>query len=109
MFHHTQLLNAQQRILKDLQYIDELGSVKLYLCFYDDLLVSQEEYNGLYPCSDKKVSLYEVLAIIKLVFKKPCIVRHNVFISPFPAGLSKKFEGQCELEKYIEVCLIQNQ
>lgn len=108
MFHHTQLINAQQRILKDLEHIDELGSVKLYLCYYDDLLVSREEYNGLYPCSDKKVSLYEVLAIIKIVFKKPCIVRHNVIISPFPAGLTSNFENQPELEKYIEVCLIQN-
>ena len=109
MFHHTQLINAQQRILKDLQHIDDLGSVKLYLCWYDDLLVSREEYNGIYPCSDKKVSLYEVLAIIKVVFKKPCIVRHNVYISPFPAGLVSKFEDQPDIEKYIEVCLIQNQ
>jgi hypothetical protein len=108
MFHHTQLLNAQRRILKDLEHIEDLGSVKLYLCYYDDLLVSQEEYNGLYPCSNKKVSLYEVLAIINLVFKKPCIVRHNVIISPFPAGLTQNFENQPELEKWVEVCLIQN-
>ncbi len=108
MFHHTQLLNAQQRILKDLQNIDELGSVKLYLCFYDDLLVSSEEYNGKYPCCEKNVSLYEVLAIIKVVFKKPCIVRHNVIISPFPSGILSKFEEQSEVEKWVEVCLIQN-
>ncbi len=43
MFHHTQLLNAQQRILKDLQNIDDMGSVKLYVCWYDDLLVSRED------------------------------------------------------------------
>jgi len=105
MFHSTRLLEAQQRISNDLKYIDDLGSVKLYLCFYDDLLVSEEEWNGYYPCSEKKVSLYEILAIIKVVFNKPCIIRHNILISPIPVGLSAE---QPEIEKYIEVCVIKN-
>lgn len=105
MFHLTRLIEAQQRISNDLKHIDDLGSVKLYLCFYDDLLVSQEEWNGKYPCSEKKVSLYEILAIIKVVFNKPCIIRHNILISPIPVGLSAE---QSEIEKYIEICVIKN-
>jgi hypothetical protein len=108
MFHQTRLLEAQQRISNDLKYIDDIGSVKLYLCFYDDLLVSEEEWNGKYPCCDKKVSLYEILSIIKLVFNKPCIIRHNILLSPFPVGLSAEQSEQPEIEKYVEVCIIKN-
>jgi hypothetical protein len=35
MFHPSRLLEAQQRIYSELKYIDEIGSVKIYLCFYD--------------------------------------------------------------------------
>jgi hypothetical protein len=105
MFHPSRLLEAQQRIYSELKYINEIGSVKIYLCFYDDLLVSKEEWNGKYPCSENNVSLFEIISIIKVVFKKPCIIRHNVLLSPIPVGLSVE---QSELEKYVEVCVIKN-
>jgi hypothetical protein len=104
MFHHSRLIEAQDRILKDLEYLEYGDSVKIYLCWYDEFLVSREDFNGFYPCSNKKVSLNEMLAIINVVFKKPCIVRHNVHGNPYPVKLPQ----QSEEEKYIEVCIIKN-
>jgi hypothetical protein len=104
MFHHSRLIEVQQRVSKDLEYLEYSDSVKIYLCWYDEFLVSREDYNGVYPCSNKKVSLQEMLAVINVVFKKPCIVRHNVNGNPFPVILPE----QSEEEKYIEVCIIKN-
>jgi len=104
MFHHSRLIEAQDRILKDLEYLEYGDSVNIYLCWYDEFLVSREDFNGFYPCSNKKVSLQEMLAIINVVFKKPCIIRHNVNGNPYPINLPQ----QQEEEKYIEVCIIKN-
>ena len=108
MFHPSRLIDAQNRISEDLKEINTYDSVKLYLCWYDEFLVSKEDFNGNYPCSKNKVSLTEVIAIINVVFKKPCIIRHNVYINPLPIGLSFKADIQDEIEKYVEVCLIKN-
>ena len=108
MFHPSRILEVQNKILEDLQEIYTYDSVKLYLCWYDEFLVEKEQYNGRFPCSKFKVSLAEVIAIINVVFKKPCIIRHNIFVNPFPVGLTFESEIQDELEKYVEVCLIKN-
>jgi hypothetical protein len=106
MFHPTRLLEVQKTISEDLERIKIYDSVKLYLCWYDQFLVSEEEFNGHYPCSDKKVSLEEVIAIINLVFKKPCIIRHNVIVNPIPTALVLTKRG--DIEEYVEICLIKN-
>ena len=92
---------AVQRILRDLRDIDLLGSTKLYLCWYDDLLIPDSEWKGVYPCSDKSVDLKEVIDIIRQNFKRQCIIRHNVMLT-VPIGLPV----QTEIEKYVEVCLV---
>lgn len=107
MFHPSQKENAIRRIEHDLRNIEYYGSVKLYLCFYDDLLVPKDEYNGEYPCSDKSVDLKEVIDIIGQVMKKPYIVRHNILHVDFtgiPAGLIEK--EQNPLSYYIDVCVV---
>lgn len=88
MFHPSRLLEVQSRIFDDLKQIDLYGSVKLYLCWYDEYLVAE-----------RSVSLFEILAIIRVVFKRPHIVRHNVLIG-------RMAEDQEETEKYVEVCLV---
>lgn len=102
MFHPSRLLEVQSRIFNDLKQIDLYGSVKLYLCWYDEYLVPEKDY----PCSSKSVSLFEILAIIRVVFKRPHIVRHNILIGPMPNGLTMQAEDQEEIEKYVEVCLV---
>jgi hypothetical protein len=88
MFHPSRLLEVQSRIFDDLKQIDLYGSVKLYLSCYDEYLVAE-----------KSVSLFEILAIIRVVFKRPHIVRHNVLIG-------RMAEDQEDTEKYVEVCLV---
>jgi hypothetical protein len=87
MFHPSRLLEVQSRIFNDLKQIDLYGSVKLYLSWYDE-----------YLSAEKSVSLFEILAIIRVVFKRPHIVRHNVLIGPMA--------DQEDTEKYVEVCLV---
>jgi hypothetical protein len=106
MFHPSRLLEVQSRIFDDLKQIDLYGSVKLYLCWYDEYLVAEKDYNGNYPCSEKSVSLFEILAIIRVVFKRPHIVRHNVLIGQMPVAKTTDAEDQEETEKYVEVCLV---
>jgi len=97
------------KIKNDLRVLELYGSVKLYLCWYDQYLISDSEWNGVYPCSDKTVSLHDVLTIVKEVMVQPHIVRHNVIAAgPFPAYMSTQHEAQDDCEKYVEVCLIQN-
>jgi hypothetical protein len=95
MFHPSRLLEVQSRIFDDLKQIDLYGSVKLYLCWYDEYLVAE-----------KSVSLFEILAIIRVVFKRPHIVRHNVLIGQMPVAKTTDAEDQEETEKYVEVCLV---
>lgn len=106
MFHDTRYEEVKQRVVADLKSIDNLGSVKLYLCWYDEYMVPKDAYNGRYPCSDKNVCVYNLIDIVREVFTRPYIVRHNVIVSPFPAGLTYQYEDQPEIEKYVEVCLI---
>lgn len=107
MFHPSRLEEVERLITEELSYIEDDGSLKLYLCWYDEYLVPRNEFNGRYPCSDKKVDLYEVLRIIDKVMKKPHIVRHNV-MTTVPVGLFHEKEDQLELEKYVEVCILKN-
>jgi hypothetical protein len=102
MFHPSRLLEVQSRIFDDLKQIDLYGSVKLYLCWYDEYLVPKKDF----PCSEKSVSLFEILAIIRVVFKRPHIVRHNVLIGQMPVGMTIQAEDQEDTEKYVEVCLV---
>jgi hypothetical protein len=106
MFHPSQIDRVKNQIVSDLSSIEVLGSVKIYLCWYDEFLVSQSEWNGEYPCSDKSVSLQELIHLIKKVMMKQCIIRHNVLIDPIPVYISSQAESQSPLEKYIEVCLV---
>jgi len=106
MFHPSQLEMAKQRILMDLQDIEYYKSIKLYLCWYDNFLIPEEEYKGKYPCSDKSVDLKEVIDIIAQNFKKPHTIRHNVLVNPIPAALITLKDEKEDIEKYIEVCLV---
>jgi hypothetical protein len=107
MFHESQLENVRNRIEKDLYNIEELGSRKIYLCWYDEFLIPASEYKGTYPCSDKTVDLREVIFIVKDIVKRPCIVSHNVIgYDPIPAFLLLQSETQSNCEKYVEVCLV---
>lgn len=107
MFHESQIENVKRRIEEDLYYIEELGSRKLYLCWYDEYLIPSGEFKGIYPCSNKRVDLKEVIDIIKDVIKKPCIIRHNVIgANPIPVFLMDKSDSQQECELYVEICLI---
>jgi hypothetical protein len=107
MFDPSRLEEVERLITEELSHIEVYDSLKLYLCWYDEYLVPRNEFNGRYPCSDKKVDLGEVLQIIQKVMKKPYIVRHNSFIT-IPVGLTYKKEDQLEIEKYVEVCLVKN-
>jgi hypothetical protein len=106
-FHPDQLEAVKNHITNDLRLIEEYGSVKLYVCFYDQYMIPDSEWKGVYPCSDKYVHFSDVLNIVKEVMTQPYIVRHNVIkAGPIPAFLMDHHQDECE--KYIEVCLIQN-
>ncbi|NDB85859.1 MAG: hypothetical protein EB127_24640 [Alphaproteobacteria bacterium] len=104
MFHPSQLEMAKQRIIMDLQGIEYYRSIKLYLCWYDNFLIPDEDYKGIYPCSDNSVDLKEVIDIVAEALKRPHIIRHNVLVSPIPAALVSLKE--LDVERYIEVCLV---
>lgn len=106
MFHPSQLEMAKRRIAMDLQDIEYYRSIKLYLCWYDNFLIPDEDYRGYYPCSDKSVDLKEVIDIVRESIKKPHIIRHNVLVSPLPAAMIRYREEQADAEKYVEVCLV---
>uniref|UniRef100_A0A6C0JK57 Uncharacterized protein n=1 Tax=viral metagenome TaxID=1070528 RepID=A0A6C0JK57_9ZZZZ len=106
MFHPSQLEMAKRRIAMDLQDIEYYRSIKLYLCWYDNFLIPDEDYKGYYPCSDKSVDLKEVIDIVREAMKKPHIIRHNVLVSPLPAAMIRYREEQADAEKYVEVCLV---
>jgi len=108
MFDPTQRAVVKSRIRADLDGIEYLGSKKLYICWYDDLLIPDAEWKGVYPCSSQKVSLKEVIDVIKdVMVGRKHIIRHNVFVSPLPVFMSTQQHLQDECEKYVEVCLIQ--
>jgi hypothetical protein len=103
MFHPSQLQKARERIAKELARIDNYGSVKIYLCFYDDLLVPDGEYNGEYPCSDKRVELEDIVSLIREIMTGSFVIRHNVQeVGAFPAGLLLG-EEQDPVTLYVEV------
>jgi len=106
MFHPSQIHRVKNQIVSDLSSIEVLGSVKIYLCWYDEFLVPQSEYKGDYPCCEKSVSLQELIQLIRKVMMKQCIIRHNVLMDPIPVYLSSQAQSQSPLEKYIEVCLV---
>lgn len=106
MFHPSQLQRVEDQIYYDLSTIGNLGSVKLYLCWYDEFLVHESEWNGKYPCSDNSVAVEDVIQIVKKVMIRPCIIRHNVLVGPLPAALNTKAYTQSPVETYVEVCLV---
>ena len=107
-FHPTQLEAVQKHIQQDLVLLDRYGSIKLYICWYDQYMIPDSEWKGVYPCSDNSVYFGDVIDIVKQIMTKPYIVRHNVLkCGPFPVCLMEKSETQQECEKYVEVCLIQ--
>lgn len=108
MFHESRLAEVEAKVMQDLERMDIYGSVKIYLCFYDEYLVPKGSFNGFYPCSDKNVELEDIIEIVKRIYIKPYIIRHNVMKSPVPVGISHLSETQDELEKYVEVCEIKN-
>jgi hypothetical protein len=106
-FHPEQLEAVERRIINDLSIIELYGSVKLYTCFYDQYMIPDSEWKGVYPCSDKTVNINDVIDIVNKVMTRPYIIRHNVIdVGPLPAFLMG--HGQDECEKYVEVCLIKN-
>jgi hypothetical protein len=106
-FHPEQLDAVRTRISIDLLLLEPYGSVKLYLCWYDQYLIPDSEWKGVYPCSDDYVHISDVLAIVQTLMKKPYIVRHNIInAGPLPTFLINHEQDECE--KYLEVCLIQN-
>lgn len=106
MFHESRYEEVKQRIIADLKSIDNIGSVRLYLCWYDEYMVAKDAYNGRYPCSNKNVSIYDVIDVVREVFTRPHIILHNVIVSPFPVGIKYQRDSQAEIEKYVEVCLV---
>jgi hypothetical protein len=106
MFHESRIEEVEIKVMQELERMDVYGSVKIYLCFYDEYLVPKGSYNGRYPCSDKNVELKDIIEIINRIYIKPHIIRHNVLTSPIPVGISDVTED--ELEKYVEVCEIKN-
>lgn len=99
MFHPSQLQKARERIAKELARIDNYGSVKIYLCFYDDLLVPDGEY----PCSDKRVELNDIIDLVREVMTGSFVIRHNVQeAGAIPAGLLIAGE-QDPVTQYVEV------
>jgi hypothetical protein len=106
MFHPSRISDVENQIKYDLRHIDMVGSVKIYLCFYDEYMVSKQDWKGVYPSSKENVSLYELIELVRNNVNRPFIIRHNVMISPIPVGIHHISEDQSELEKYIEVCLV---
>jgi len=106
MFHPSRIPEVENQIRSDLRRIDMYGSVKIYLCFYDEYMVSKQDWKGVYPSSSENVSLLELIELVRSIMNRPCIIRHNVMISPVPVGIHYISEDQSELEKYIEVCLV---
>ena len=107
MFHPSRLKEVEERIDNDLSCAMTFGSVKLYLCWYDEYLVDKENWKGVYPCSDKRVCPHEVMTIVKNLLLRPHIIRHNCYFSAYPVGISDIAERQRDEERYIEVCLVQ--
>jgi hypothetical protein len=106
-FHPEQLEAVKKQIKYDLRLIDTHGSIKLYVCFYDQFMIPDSEWNGRYPCSDKTVYFGDVITIVNEVMTQPYIIRHNVInAQPLPAFLMGHNQKECE--KYVEVCLIKN-
>jgi hypothetical protein len=106
-FHPEQLEAVKKQIKNDLRLLDNYGSVKLYICFYDQYMIPDSEWKGVYPCSDKNVHISDVIDIVNEVMTQPYIIRHNVIdAGPLPAFLMSS--GQHECEKYVEVCLVKN-
>jgi hypothetical protein len=106
-FYPEQLEAVKLRIKNDLKMLELYGSVKLYLCWYDQFLISDSEWRGIYPCSDQYVHLSDVLNIVNEVMTKPYIVRHNIIcVGPIPGYMIAQSEAQDECEKYLEVCLV---
>ena len=104
-FHPEQLEAVKKQIKNDLRLLDTYGSVKLYICFYDQFMIPDSEWKGVYPCSDKAVHISDVLDIVHEVMTQPYITRHNVInAGPLPAFLMGHNQDECE--KYVEVCLI---
>ena len=108
MFHESRIQEVEAKVMQELERMDMYGSVKIYLCFYDEYLVPKGTYNGFYPCSDKNVELEDIIEIIDRIYINPHIIRHNVLKSPVPVGISHLSQTQDELEKYVEVCLVKN-
>ena len=107
MFHQERIEEVKKRIAADLRLIDLYGSVKLYLCWYDEFLIAKEDWNGLYPCSDNYVQLKDVIDIVKDIMKCPYIIRYNSLSAQvMPAFLISSDEDECE--KYVEVCKVFN-
>jgi hypothetical protein len=104
MFHPSRIESVKDQIFLDLAVIDVLGSVKLYLCWYDEYLVPESEWNGKYPCSDRMVSLVDVIRLVKQLIVRPCIIRHNILVDPLPVAIGSIV--QSPLEQYVEVCLV---
>ncbi len=102
MFHESQIERVKERIRFDLSFIHIYGSVKIYPCFYDDLLVSPTEYNGQYPCSKEYVDPKELLPFIHQCMTEPYTIRTNIQFESVPAGASNPLR----IEEYIEVSKI---
>jgi len=106
-FHPDQIEAVTKRIARDLLLLEPYGSAKLYICWYDQYLIPDSEWKGVYPCSDSTVQLRDVLDIVKTLMTEPYIVRHNVInAGPLPAYLMDHNQDECE--KYLEICLINN-
>jgi len=104
-FHPEQLEAAKKQIKNDLRLLDDYGSVKLYICFYDQFMIPDSEWKGVYPCSDKTVHIGDVIAIVNEVMTEPYIIRHNVInAQALPAFLMGHNQNECE--KYVEVCVV---
>ena len=75
----------RQRIANQLAGIDNYGTIKLYLCFYEG------------------ATLYEIIQIIRDTVTFPCVIRHNVmYINEVPAGLLLG-EEQDPITQFVEV------
>lgn len=103
MFHPTKAEAVKLRITNDLGMLYSLGTVKLYLCWYQDYLYEnhEEEKN-----TNRSVTIHDVARILEEVIHLPYVIRHNVIhAQAFPAFLMKE---QDECETYIEISLIKN-
>lgn len=102
MFHTSQTERAKRRIQDELKEIDVYGSVKVYLCFFDDLMVADSEYNGLYPCSEKSPDLKEMISMIRECMTGSYTISTNV---PF-GGVPAELDYRPSTKDYIEVCRV---